>query len=138
MKPTLSDQQPSAIPAGSAHNESPLVLVVEDDAGMSAMLAIALEDARYEVQIAANGLEALEVLDAVRPHLILLDVRMPVMDGPAFLQALAERPHYQPPPIIVMTAYRDISPEIAGLGHPTINKPMKIDTLLEMVRQYAG
>lgn len=138
MKATPSDQQLSNQPSDGGHDRNRLILIVEDDAGMSAMLAIALEDAQYDVQIAPNGAEALELLAELRPAVILLDVRMPVMDGPAFLQALAERHDYQPPPIIVMTAYRDISPEIIGLGHPTINKPMKIDALLEMVGRYAG
>jgi len=138
MEPTPSDQQPSSNSPDGEQDRGRLVLIVEDDAGMSAMLAIALEDAEYEVEIATNGAEALDMLAKIRPAVVLLDVRMPVMDGPAFLQALAERPDYQAPPIIVMTAYRDISPEITGLGYPTINKPMKIDALLEMVRRYAG
>jgi CheY-like chemotaxis protein len=115
------------------------ILIVEDDRGLSTMLTLALEDARYTVTIAENGADALERLKAIRPRLILLDLRMPIMDGPAFLHEIYEHsPLTEPlPPIIIMTAYGDIDPEVSKLGLPSIIKPMKIDMLLQMIQQYA-
>ncbi len=115
------------------------ILIVEDDLGLSTMLTLALEDARYMVAVAENGAEALERLKTLRPRLILLDLRMPIMDGPAFLREIFERGHaFMPlPPIIIMTAYGDLDPEVSKLGLPSIIKPMKIDMLLQMIEQYA-
>lgn len=120
---------------GRADNPA-LILVVEDDVGMSTMLAIAIEDAGYVVQIAANGEEALDILDQIEPRLILLDLRMPIMDGLTFYHAARARRGDHLPPIIVMTAYRDIDPEVVELGLASINKPMKLDVLIQMIRTY--
>lgn len=116
--------------------DHPLILVVEDDVGMSTMLAIAIEDAGYTVQIAANGVEALDALEQIMPRLILLDLRMPVMDGLTFYHTAVARRGDTLPPIIVMTAYRDIDPEVVELGLASISKPMKLDVLIQMIRSY--
>lgn len=115
------------------------ILIVEDDRGLSTMLALALEDARYTVRVAENGADALEHLKAIRPRLILLDLRMPIMDGPAFLREIYNHSPVPEllPPIIIMTAYGDIDPEVSKLGLPSIIKPMKIDMLIQMIQQYA-
>lgn len=99
------------------------------------MLSIALEDADYPVTVARDGLDALKQLDIVRPRLILLDMRMPVMDGPAFLRKLYNRPNHPVPPVIIMTAYREIDPDAAVLGLPAISKPMNIELLLRLIEQ---
>jgi len=114
-------------------------LIVEDDRGLSTMLTLALEDAQYTVVVADNGADALERLRASRPRLILLDLRMPVMDGPAFLREIFDnQPRFAPlPPILIMTAYGDLDPAVSKLGLPSIIKPMKIDKLLQMIEQYA-
>lgn len=112
------------------------LLIVEDDASMSTMLSLFLEDAGYNVQIAQHGVEALEMLQTYRPALILLDIRMPVMDGPEFLQQARQQFPDHLPPIILMTAYRDGGPEIRQLGLPWITKPMQLDELLQLVRQH--
>lgn len=118
-----------------AHGDARPILIVEDDAGLSMMLALALEDANYSVQVATNGVDALKQLEQIRPRLILLDLRMPVMDGYTFLRIMRER--FRPsPPIIVMSAYRDVDPDIAAEGLPVLGKPMKIDQLLQAIEQH--
>jgi len=112
-------------------------LLIEDDAGMRLMLLLALEDAGYTVQLAEHGAEAQQQLAAVRPRLILLDMRMPVMDGPTFLQWLYSQTDIAPPPVILMTAYHELDPATRQLGLPAITKPMRIDALLELIRQHA-
>lgn len=120
----------------TATSERP-ILIVEDDAGMSTMLFIALEDANYAVRLAANGREALDQLNTVRPRLILLDLRMPVMDGLTFLQHLYAQPASNIPPVIVMTAYRDLEPSVMQFDLPSITKPMRLDHLMDMIKRYA-
>jgi CheY-like chemotaxis protein len=112
------------------------ILLVEDDPGMRLMLLMALEDAGLPVELAEHGGDAVERLATIRPRLILLDMRMPVMDGPAFLRWLYTRPE-SPPPVILMTAYHELDADVQQLNLPTITKPMRIDALLELIRAYA-
>ncbi len=57
------------------------ILVVDDTPANIQALAGTLKDQGYQISVATNGRQALEVLDRVRPDLILLDVVMPEMDG---------------------------------------------------------
>ncbi|MGI3899883.1 MAG: response regulator, partial [Janthinobacterium lividum] len=84
------------------------VLVVDDDADVRHRLRTVLEKNGWTVQEAGNGLEALERVAHAPPHLILLDLTMPVMDGFAFLHRLREMPAHADIPVIVLSA-RDIS-----------------------------
>ena len=67
------------------------ILVVDDDPEILAMLRDFLESEGLAVRTASNGAEALEALDDVVPALILLDMRMPVLDGWAFAARFHER-----------------------------------------------
>src|SRR3954464_15480182 len=67
------------------------VLVVDDDPDMAEAMALSLESAGYETATAANGLDALEAVESRMPALILLDMRMPIMDGWEFSRELRRR-----------------------------------------------
>jgi len=69
---------------------APLVrlLVVDDDAGLVALMADALRDEGYEVTTARSGAEALDRLERAAPDLMLLDLKMRDMGGPAVLRRL--------------------------------------------------
>lgn len=114
------------------------ILIVEDDAAVQMMLSLALEDAEYPVEVASNGAEALQQLDSFQPALVLLDLRMPVMDGPTFLRRLYAEPNRLIPPIIVMTAYHEVDATTAELGLPVISKPMNMKQLFGLIAQYAA
>src|SRR5690242_18755208 len=79
----------------SSRKGSP-ILVVDDDPEIVAMLREFLESEGHAVQTAANGAEALERLSAMRPSVILLDMRMPVLDGWGFAKRLQERQERYP------------------------------------------
>lgn len=68
-------------------NSKPTVLLVEDDAILSDAFTIMLSSEGYTVLNAYNGHEALELLKSHRPHIILLDLLMPIMDGKKFLRS---------------------------------------------------
>ena len=129
---------PAATPRANAAQRQAAgpILIVEDDIAVQTMLLMALEDADYPVTVARNGLEALKQLDVVRPRLILLDMRMPVMDGATFLRDLYNQPHHPVPAVIIMTAYREIDPAALGFGLPAISKPMNIELLLRLIEQH--
>jgi DNA-binding response OmpR family regulator len=115
----------------------PEILVVEDDADLAALVAWILEAEGYGVRTASHGQEALEALASYRPALILLDMRMPVMDGWRFAAELAVRgPH---PPILVMTAAEDARSHAIDIGTPHwIAKPFDLDALIDRVRGLVG
>lgn len=79
------------------------ILVVEDDESQRLLYHDELTESGYAVMLAANGKEALNQLDAVKPDLIILDIVMPVMDGMEALGKIIRK--YRDVPIILNTAY---------------------------------
>ena len=82
------------------------ILVVDDDALIRDVIRMVLDDEGYEVVEAENGQHALATASTNPPHLILLDMNMPVMDGWAFAHAYAALPGPHAP-IVVCTAAAD-------------------------------
>ena len=93
---------------GDAAAKRPIVLVVEDQQTQRMILRAALERDGFEVVEAVNGLDALQAFDRFRPDIILLDVRMPGMDGYAACAALRRRPGAARLPILMLTVLNDI------------------------------
>ncbi len=112
------------------------VLVVDDDPDILSIVEQILSFEGYNVLTATNGLEALDLVEQVRPELILLDMRMPVMDGWQFVGRLRAY-RDSPVPLLVMTAATDArrrAREVGADGY--IAKPFDIEDLLEKVRQH--
>jgi signal transduction histidine kinase len=86
LKPALPRRSDEAIEADVSGAS---VLVVEDEAALGAAVAEALADAGFDVSRASDGLEALEQIDARPFDLIICDLKMPRLDGPAFHRQLA-------------------------------------------------
>ena len=78
------------------------VLIVDDEPDILLMLRLRLEAEGFDTALAADGEKALEQLDAAPCDVMLLDVMMPVLDGWAVLERLAELP--AAPPVIVVSA----------------------------------
>jgi CheY-like chemotaxis protein/nitrogen-specific signal transduction histidine kinase len=92
--------------AGETHLRS--ALVVDDEPEMRDLLRRMLESDGWSVETAANGRLGLDVLQARRPGLILLDLMMPEMDGFQFLDELRKKPEWRDIPVLVVTA-KDLS-----------------------------
>lgn len=115
------------------------VLYVEDEPDIQAVARLALGQlSGFEVEVCSSGKEALDRIGDFKPHLVLLDVMMPGMDGPTTLQALRKMPAGRGVPVIFMTAKAQ-SHEIAGykgLGAiGVIPKPFDPITLGDEVRK---
>ena len=81
------------------------ILYVEDEPDIQEIARLALEVAGdFTVEVCDSGQAALDLAESFRPDLILLDVMMPDMDGPATLAALRATPHGAKVPVIFMTA----------------------------------
>jgi two-component system OmpR family response regulator len=83
----------------------PTILLVDDDADIRRVAALALERiGGFRVELASSGEEALERATAAPPDLLLLDVSMPGMDGPATLAALRHNAPTERVPVVFFTA----------------------------------
>ena len=83
------------------------ILLIDDDEDMLAMTGRWLEKAGYEVFRSGSGKEALSLLSAQKPDLILLDYAMPEMDGPAVLCEIRKREELQGIPVLYRTGMED-------------------------------
>ena len=97
---------PNAI--GDVASKKRLVLLIEDERTQRAILRTALERDGFEVEEAEDGSKGLQAFDRVHPDIVLLDVRMPVMDGFAVCAALRRRPGGNRLPILMLTILNDI------------------------------
>lgn len=113
------------------------VLVVDDDS-IRDFVSVALSYEGYEVVSAENGEAALGAIDRGRGvAVILLDMRMPVMDGWEFARVYRERPGPHAP-IIVLTAARDAADYAAQIqADGFLAKPFDLDALLRTVARHA-
>jgi DNA-binding response OmpR family regulator len=113
------------------------LLVVEDDDTIGELLEAALGDAGYEVAVAAGGAAGLELAARFKPHLVLLDLRMPGVDGRDFASAYRKRTR-RPAPIALITAVRDPDRVAEGLSaQGVLAKPFDLADLLNLVARLA-
>ena len=116
------------------------ILVVDDDPGLREALAAFLRQEGHGVDTAADGAEALARLDHERYDLILSDLRMPGLDGPALYEALRTRYHFPTrftttlPRVVFMTG---TAPEhvdfLKGTTEPILEKPFNLKVVRQVV-----
>ncbi len=112
--------------------------MVDDEDGIREVVTSILEVEGYQVVEACNGEEALAAVEREAPRAILLDMRMPVLDGWGFAAAYRQRPGPHAP-IIVMTAAQNArawGEEVQAQG--VVPKPFEMLALLDAVERLAG
>jgi two-component system, NtrC family, response regulator AtoC len=112
------------------------VLVVDDDAGLRKSLTLILKDAGYEVRTAPDAEQGLEMAKGERPDMILVDVRMPGMDGLGFVETYKKEGGEAP--VLVMTAYggMDLAVEAMKRGaYDYLPKPFGGEEVLLALRK---
>lgn len=111
------------------------VLVVDDDAGITAAVREGLEFEGYRVTTARNGAEALAEVAGELPSLILLDMRMPAMNGWDFAARMRDAGHAVP--VIVMTAAASAHAWAAEIqADDVLPKPFTLSQLYETVQRW--
>ncbi len=115
----------------------PRILVAEDEKDIRELIAFTLRFAGFDVLLATNGAEAVEVAEAERPDLVILDVRMPRMSGYEACRRLKENPQTASLPVVFLSAKGQDSEIQQGLesgAEEYILKPFAPDELIQQVR----
>jgi CheY-like chemotaxis protein len=112
---------------------APHILVVDDDASFLNFMAVALTSEGYEVVTAQHGATALALIASFQPDLIILDIRMPMMDGWEFMRQYRELPGPHVP-IIALSATATIEAQVHDAGAAAfLPKPFDLNVLLETI-----
>jgi CheY-like chemotaxis protein len=116
------------------------VLVVDDEPLIAMALEAALEDAGYRVATAANGRQGLERLtEEPRPDVVLLDMMMPVMNGPAMLAAMGADPALRGIPVVVLSSLPEEAVRARAEGIAAILlKPCTAGEVLDAIARALG
>ncbi|HGL5380390.1 response regulator [Burkholderia orbicola] len=115
------------------------ILIVDDRPNDLRLLTEILRTARCRISVAFDGLQAYHRAQAIAPDLILMDVRMPRMDGFAASRLLASTPSTQSIPVIILTAAGDLEDRIAGLETGAIDyivKPFEPAEVIARIRNH--
>ncbi len=115
------------------------ILLVDDEADHLATVAAFLRDRGFTISTASNGEEAVKKVFEVKPHLIVMDIMMPVMDGTDAASVLREDPRTRRIPVIFLTAVVDKSDQRTVSDNPNLilAKPVKLEDLLRAINQAA-
>jgi two-component system, OmpR family, response regulator len=111
------------------------VLVVDDEPNIVDVISMALRFERFEVASAASGAEAIEQVAAFRPHLMLLDIMLPDMEGFDVARRLADEGNGLP--IVFLTARDATEDKVRGLttgGDDYVTKPFSLEELIARIR----
>lgn len=112
------------------------VLVVDDDQVLANMLGELFRSAGFSVRSASNGRLALDALAILPAHVVLTDIRMPVMDGIALLKEIRQQ-HHEQPPVFVISGYTDQQVDLiynAGAAG-FFSKPFSVATVRDAINK---
>jgi len=108
------------------------VLLIEDEPGLRVTTAAALKMCGYEVREAADGVEGLAEIRARLPHLVVLDLHMPDMDGWEFLRNFRPQPDCAAIPVVVMSAAYRVAVDDLDI-QAFLEKPFDLESFLDVV-----
>ncbi len=123
-------------PAASA--KSFLILVVDDYIDNVVVISLNLQNEGYKVVTASNGEEAISVASLTRPHLILMDISMPRLDGLAATRKIRENEALRDVPVIAITSFstegfRRAAYDVGIQGY--LVKPIDFQRMHELIRR---
>jgi CheY-like chemotaxis protein len=147
----LSQEPPAGLPLPAAQPDAPIavgsgrlrILLVEDLEDNRDVVALFLKDMPYSVEMAEDGLQAVEKFKMSRYDLVLMDIQMPQMDGYAAAAAIRRwetEEHRSPTPILALTAnafQEELDKSLAAGCNAHLTKPIKKRTLLDAIHHYA-
>jgi DNA-binding NtrC family response regulator len=113
------------------------LLVVDDDPDITEALTSILTLNEFEVIVASNGLEGLHVLDTTTPDVVLLDVEMPILDGPNMVyRMIITNAGRERIPVILLSGVANLKSLAERVGTPYfLRKPYRIQALFEVLHR---
>jgi CheY-like chemotaxis protein len=115
------------------------VLVVDDEPTIRDLIADALREADFEVEIGANGVEALSLMHRWVPDVVVLDLMMPRLDGSGFTQLMRLNPQFASVPVLLVTAAYGAQQAAEQVGaRAWLSKPFELDHLVAEVSRLAA
>ncbi len=119
--------------------EKPVILVVDDDGPILALMRNLLKEFGFQAVTAATGLEAIDVARQQQPALVLLDKNMPGMPGDQVIRTLRGEPGFDNLPILILSGERLTRADLAELGADgSVQKPFDVMVLINQIRQYVS
>ncbi len=116
--------------------EKPKILIVDDELIMRDSLTAWLEEDNFEPITAESGMQAVELLEKSKPDVILLDIKMPGMDGITLLKKIKEK--YEDIPVIMITAYATVDSAVESMkqgAYDYIMKPFPPEKISYLLRR---
>lgn len=115
------------------------IAIVDDEVHIRALLEQTLEDLEEapEILLACNGAEGLALIERERPHIVFLDVMMPLMNGYDVCAAVRQNPDLAGTTIVMLTAKGQESDRVRGIetgAHHFVTKPFDPDEILDLAR----
>ncbi len=113
------------------------ILLVDDEIDILEFVRYNLVREGYEVRTAQNGAEALKIAAGFRPHLILLDMMMPVMDGAQTCRTIRQDPQLRDTMVVFLSALGEEEQQLTGFGvgaDDYLTKPIKMKLLVSRVQ----
>jgi two-component system, OmpR family, response regulator len=109
------------------------ILVVDDEKSITDLVTMALHMEGATVEVAHTGIEALHAVESFRPHLVVLDVMLPDLDGFTVLERMGQERRSADIPVLFLTARGDLDDRLRGLdlgGDDYMTKPFSVEEML--------
>ena len=121
---------------------APLVLLVEDELGLSKLMVMILEEEGYRVAEAANGAQGLARLEQEKPALIITDYMMPELNGFEMVRTIRRNSSFDDVPILMMSGYTEqvAAPQFSNSSSGItgfLQKPFMAEDLIAVLRRFA-
>jgi CheY-like chemotaxis protein len=130
---------PVVLPSGCMAKRAKTILLVEDNDEVRGLLALFMKRLGYTVFEAATGLEAIDRASTVHPDLILMDLRLPGMNGDDVTAQLKATPSTRDIPVLITTGYiaaRQVRRAFDSGAAEVLYKPIDVTMLRDVLRRY--
>jgi two-component system, sensor histidine kinase and response regulator len=128
-----------AMSEDASRNKTPTVLIVDDNSNNIKVVGLTLRRLNYKILIATNGKDAIEMVEKIRPDLVLLDVMMPGMDGYQTCEVIKSDKKNENIPVLFLTALHEKENIVKGFeagGVDYITKPFNPEELISRVKTH--